>query len=169
MTDDLRRDRDEGEACLAEVLTDAHNAAFIIEAVEQGRKLIAVACNLLRGIITRRTLHDFGVLFDLLDECHLGLIREQIEFRLFAEGQSRLLCLAENAADAGMRILDVVDRVVIRLLLGEIEVEIQLAVERTHEEEVAGRIRADLVLTVGISIVLILILIGLCFRSLTFI
>ena len=33
----------------------------------------------------------------------------------------------------------------------------------------AGRIRADLVLTVGISIVLILILIGLCFRSLTFI
>ena len=33
----------------------------------------------------------------------------------------------------------------------------------------AGRIRADLVLTVGISIVLILILIGLCFRSLSFI
>lgn len=33
----------------------------------------------------------------------------------------------------------------------------------------AGRIRSDLVLTVGISIVLILILIGLCFRSFTFI
>ena len=33
----------------------------------------------------------------------------------------------------------------------------------------AGRIRSDLVLTVGISIVLILILIGLCFRSLSFI
>ena len=33
----------------------------------------------------------------------------------------------------------------------------------------AGRIRADLFLTVGISIVLILILIGLCFRSLSFI
>lgn len=32
----------------------------------------------------------------------------------------------------------------------------------------AGRIRSDLVLTVGISIVLILILIGLCFRSFTF-
>ena len=32
----------------------------------------------------------------------------------------------------------------------------------------AGRIRSDLALTVGISIVLILILIGLCFRSLTF-
>ena len=33
----------------------------------------------------------------------------------------------------------------------------------------AGRIRSDLVLTVGISIVLILILIGLCFRSFSFI
>ena len=33
----------------------------------------------------------------------------------------------------------------------------------------AGRIRADLVVTVGISIVLILILIGLCFRSFSFI
>lgn len=33
----------------------------------------------------------------------------------------------------------------------------------------AGRIRADLALTVGISIVLILILIGLCFRSFSFI
>ena len=33
----------------------------------------------------------------------------------------------------------------------------------------AGRIRADLVLTVGISLVLILILIGLCFRNLSFI
>ena len=33
----------------------------------------------------------------------------------------------------------------------------------------AGRIRADLALTVGISIILILILIGLCFRSLSFI
>ena len=33
----------------------------------------------------------------------------------------------------------------------------------------AGRIRADLVLTVGISLILILILIGLCFRSLSFI
>ena len=32
----------------------------------------------------------------------------------------------------------------------------------------AGRIRSDLVVTVGISIVLILILIGLCFRSLSF-
>ena len=32
----------------------------------------------------------------------------------------------------------------------------------------AGRIRADLVLTVGISLVLILILIGLCFKSLSF-
>jgi len=33
----------------------------------------------------------------------------------------------------------------------------------------AGRIRSDLVLTVGISLVLILILIGLCFRSMSFI
>jgi predicted RND superfamily exporter protein len=33
----------------------------------------------------------------------------------------------------------------------------------------AGRIRSDLVVTVGISLVLILILIGLCFRSLSFI
>ena len=33
----------------------------------------------------------------------------------------------------------------------------------------AGRIRSDLILTVGISLVLILILIGLCFRSLSFI
>ena len=42
-----------------------------------------------------------------------------------------------------MRILDVVDRVVVRLLLGEVEVKVELAVERAHEEEIACGICAD--------------------------
>ena len=42
-----------------------------------------------------------------------------------------------------MRILNVVDRIICRALLGEIEIEIELTVERTHEKEIARRIGAD--------------------------
>ena len=43
-----------------------------------------------------------------------------------------------------MRVLDIVDGIVVRLFLREVEIEIELAVERAHEEEIARCVGADL-------------------------
>ena len=117
----MRRDRDEREARLREVVVDAHDAALVVEAVEQRRKVVAVARDALRRVVVSSLLDLFRVLLDFLDQSDFTLIRQEVELRCLAERELCLLRLAEDAADAGVRILDVVDRIVVRLLLGEVE------------------------------------------------
>src|SRR5450759_6031401 len=52
--------------------------------------------------------------------------------------------LEEHRGDPGVRILDVVDRVLARMLARQIEVEVDRGVVRARQQEPAGRIHADL-------------------------
>ena len=61
MADDMRRDRDEREARLREVVVDAHDAALVVEAVEQRRKVVAVARDALRRVVVSSLLDLFRV------------------------------------------------------------------------------------------------------------
>ena len=53
--------------------------------------------------------------------------------------------LTENTADSRVGVLDVEDGILGRLLLGELEVEVEVAVRLAHQEEEPRRIGPDLV------------------------
>ena len=61
------------------------------------------------------------------------------------EGLAFLFHLAQDAADAGMRVLAVVDRVLGALLDGEVHVEFHLGTGFSRVEEEAGRVDGDVV------------------------
>ena len=109
-----------------------------------GRELMAVACDALRSVFRCSALDLLRIGSELLDECRLRLIRQAFQLRPICRDNFRLLRLTEDAGNACMRILDVVDRVFVRSLLREIEIEIQLAVEGAHQEEIPRCIDADL-------------------------
>ena len=120
MTDDMGRDGHEREARFSKRLLDAHDAALVVEAVEERCEVIGIARDALRRVVLGCALDFLGVLLDFLDEIDFRSVCQEIELRLFAELQSRLARLAEDALDARMSVLDVVDRVVVRLLLREV-------------------------------------------------
>lgn len=53
--------------------------------------------------------------------------------------------LANNAADSGMGILHIKDRIIIGLLNRQVQIKVKMTVRRAQIEEKAGRINADLV------------------------
>ena len=60
--------------------------------------------------------------------------------------------LAQQAGDPGVGVLDVIYGVVGALPFGQFQVEVQLAVGASHEEEKAGRVTPDFIrLSVGIG------------------
>ena len=60
------------------------------------------------------------------------------------QGHAALGRLAEDGVEPGVAVLDVEDRVVERLLLGQLEVEVERRVGAAGEEEVAGGVAAHL-------------------------
>ena len=62
-----------------------------------------------------------------------------------ATASDSLLGFAQDAGDAGVGVLDVVDRVVVRLAAGELEVEVDRGVVTAPEHEPARRVDADVV------------------------
>ena len=129
MANDVRRDGHEREPRLGEPRLRAHDAALIVEAVEERRDVIGIARDALRRVVARRAVDLLGVFLDLLDELYLRCIGEQRKLRLCRELEPRILRLAEDAHDARVRVLDIVDGIVVRLFLREVEIEIELTVE----------------------------------------
>ena len=79
-----------------------------------------------------RTRDFLGIGGNLLDECNLRLIRQKLEFCAVLHIDARLIRLTEDACDACMRILDIVDGILIGLLRCKIKIKIQLAVQGAH-------------------------------------
>ena len=76
-----------------------------------------------------RTRDFLGIGGNLLDECNLRLIRQKLEFCAVLHIDARLIRLTEDACDACMRILDIVDGILVGMRLRKVEVEVELAVQ----------------------------------------
>ena len=108
MLDNMGSDRHQSQAGLSQRRIYAYDAALVVEAVEKGGQVIAVTGNALGSVVGGSLLHFLRIGLDLLDKVNLAFVREQFKIHAVREFQPRFLCLTEDAADAGMSILDVV-------------------------------------------------------------
>ena len=105
----------------------------------------------MRLVNIRRRLNDARVLREKLDEADFAGIGQQPEIRLRQRRRRKIgvrksrLPLAQRRFSAGVGVLDVEDRIILRLLddLGEIEFERRIVLAEKHHE--AHGIDADLV------------------------
>ena len=96
----------------------------------------------MRRQIARRGFDHFAELGQLVGDGQFARIAEQRQVGL---GQRRQIAgpLVDHRADAGMGVLDVIDRVFVGLALGQIEVEIEVLVGLAQRVEEAAGIVAD--------------------------
>src|SRR5690606_7088490 len=93
----------------------------------------------------RGALDDLREEAELLDDVLLGGLGEETQVDAVRGDAGRVDAgLAEDAGHAGVRVLDLVDRVLLGLVEGQVEVEEHLRVAAPHEEEVAGDVDAGL-------------------------
>src|ERR1700720_4799193 len=91
--------------------------------------------------------HDVGKSNRALGEIEfLGSEQVEIDCRGIRRQRQVLRCaLAKNAREARVRILNVEDRIFGRLFLGELEIEIELAVGLAEQKEKSHHVGADFV------------------------
>src|ERR1035437_419974 len=68
-----------------------------------------------------------------------------VRSRFFRSYESLLGGVLKNTADAGMGILDIIDRIFVGLLFGQVNVEYQLGIRFAHQKKEAGGITSDLI------------------------
>ena len=151
VADDVLDADAEGQAGLLDGGVCALDAAAAVEAVEGA------------GEVDDEAVDPAGVVFlsghdDLLreggqhpDEVHLGRLGQQGGIHLVGTRESDTLALhlLEDGADAGVCILDVVDRVVVVGLDGLVKVEVDAASGVVHVEQEAGAVDGHLFQQVG--------------------
>src|SRR5512133_681484 len=117
-----------------------------VEAVEQACQFMQIVRDPVRFEVGSSSFNNFRKGRYSFDEIKLFGCDEQLEgscanSRVNAAFNGRF----KDPADSGMGILDIVNRVVGRLLLGKIDIKNQLGVGFPHQEEVPGGISPDLV------------------------
>ena len=121
------------------LLVGSEHLHFVVEAVEVVGDLDRVGRDPLRPALLRRLADDVRELGEPLDQ--LALLRLQ-RLRSVARLARRV---AEDPRDPRVRVLDVVDRVLGRLLGGEVDVDVDRLVGAAVDEVPARRVDADLV------------------------
>jgi hypothetical protein len=101
----------------------------------------------MRFQVSGRSLEHLRKAGRCLDKGHLLWKGKESTLDLAERGPviTPLLRQAQDAADPGMGILNVIDWVFIGLFLGHLEIEIEMAVGASHEKIVTGRIPSHLV------------------------
>ena len=116
--------------------------------MERGGEFAQVGRDEMRLEARARGFDDFAVARQFAHDDLLGFAVEAIEFReavVAVPLQSALAELAHHAGDARMRVLHVVDRVVVGLRAGEVDVEDELRIGFARDQEPARRVAADFV------------------------
>ena len=98
-----------------------------------------------RGQLCRRHRHDFWQLEHLADQRQFALVRQQRDVTRGLRIPPQVSGVAQYARDAGVGILDIVHRVLIRLLNRQFQIEINRRINRAHEQQEMDRVRANLV------------------------
>ena len=115
--------------------------------MKKGREIIQIKGQAVGLQRPRRPFHHLGEAGDRLDE--FNLLRQPQKGCVRLAGRRRRKAPfgrhPEDAADPGMGVLDVIDGIFVRLPLGQLQIEIEVAVGTPHQEVVARRILADLV------------------------
>jgi hypothetical protein len=111
--------------------------------MEPGRETMGVGGEPLGLLGPGGVRHDLGQADDLAREGGVGRVAEQAVDRR-GRPEADLGRLAEDRGDPGVGVLDVVDRVLGRLALGELDVEVDVKVRAARPERPAGGVDADL-------------------------
>src|SRR5579859_4615156 len=137
--DGLRREA-EAEPERLRVAAVEH-AMLVVEAVEVVGDVDRVVRELVRAAPLGRLGDDGGELDEALDE--LALLGRQIGGRIGADRS--VARVPHDPGDPGRDVLDVVDGVLLRLLGGEVDVDLDRLVVASRDEVPARRVDADLV------------------------
>jgi hypothetical protein len=133
---------------VAQVLLGNQELVRVVVRMQVGRQRVEVVREQVRRVHARRHVDAFRETADGSHQRHFVLLGQQVQ-RCLSDGRVvalvHLLEVAEHAADAGVGILDVVDRVIAGARLGQVEVEIQVLVVGAHDVKEAGGVRAHLV------------------------
>jgi len=115
--------------------------AGAVEGMEQTGQILHVIADLARHAGLGRIRDHVRQLVDVLHQLHLLGVGQQ------AEGIDRLIgrALADDRAHARVSVLHVVDRVVLRLLAGQFQIEVHVGLDVSGDEEPAGGVNADVV------------------------
>ena len=123
-------------------LSEPEHLVVVVEAVEVVGDADRVGRDRMRRAPLGRLGDDLRELGEPLDE--VALLRRERRERCPTAGY-RAVRVAQDAGDAGVRVLHVVDRVLLRLLRGEVDVDLDRLVVTARDEVPAGGVDADLV------------------------
>src|SRR6266550_3005907 len=113
-----------------------------IEAVERAGELERVGRELMDTIVLTYVVDELREPQNEPDEVELALCRKECGVRAIRV-DAALIGRSQDARDARVRVLHVVDGVLVRLLHRELEIEVELPVRARLKEEVARRVLAD--------------------------
>ncbi|OPY11073.1 MAG: hypothetical protein A4E66_01441 [Syntrophus sp. PtaB.Bin001] len=118
---------------------------FIIVAVKQPCKIIKIKCDSMRFKRPGASLDNFREKDQRLDQGNLFRNSQQLRISIFKFGDtiSSFLSHPENTADPRMGVLDIVNRVFIRLPLGQFQIEVKMTVRTPHKEIIASSITTN--------------------------
>src|SRR5439155_1415026 len=122
--------------------TTLERAIVAIEAVERAGALERVGRELMDPVVLADVVDELGEPQDEPYEIELALRRQQRRVRAIG-AHSALAGRPQDARDPRVRVLHVVDRILVRLLDRELEVEVELPVGARLQEEVTRRVLAD--------------------------
>ena len=97
--------------------------------MEQPRRIVSETRDAVRRTFSRRTLDLFRIFLDLLDQGDFRLIDEPRKLGCVARLDSSIGRLAEDARNACVRILDIVDGILVGMRLRKVEIEVELTVQ----------------------------------------
>src|SRR6266550_4272188 len=113
-----------------------------IEAVERAGELERVGRELMDTIVLTYVVDELREPQNEPDEVELALCRKECGVRAIRV-DAALIGRSQDARDARVRVLHVVDGVLVRLLHRELEIEVELPVGARLQEEVPRRVLAD--------------------------
>src|SRR5450432_3838716 len=117
---------------------------LVIPGVHQLRRVVQIACHAMRLQRLGGAGEHWRKVQQRLDQLSLLGLDERIKVDVARNERRRInVADAKNPAQARVRHLDVIDRILLRLRAREIDVEHQLRLGLSHREEVAHRIAAD--------------------------
>src|SRR6188508_3401342 len=143
---EVERASDHGRGCLAKseaerLLLALEHAVVVVEAVEVVGDADGVRREGMRAATLGRLGHDRGELGEPLDELTLRRLDRARGLR----GGRSALGVTQDAGDPGVRVLDVVDRVLVAALAGEVDVDVHRLFVAAREQVPASRVNTDLV------------------------
>src|SRR5437899_855040 len=124
----------------------AEHAVLVIPRVDDPGQPLEVACDAVRLERGGGARHEARKVGELLQQEQLFRLVQRREMHTVRRGGlGRPPGAAEDAAQAGVRHLDVEDGVLLGLALGEVHIEHEVRVSPAHQEEVAHRVAPHLV------------------------